>query len=167
MGNPTAPAAVSGIGVLDKSVTVLQAVSTRPCNLAELCEATGLPRATAHRLAVGLESHRLIARDTTGRWLPGPALRELSGSPRPLEAAAAALQARGDAANARLARLIAARRWLLLGRLQPAAAALATAQDPTQDPTQGPTQGPSQGFRGPPALVAVAELVGADRKSVV
>ncbi|HNP57339.1 MAG TPA: IclR family transcriptional regulator [Gordonia sp. (in: high G+C Gram-positive bacteria)] len=80
MGNPTAPAAVSGIGVLDKSVTVLQAVSTRPCNLAELCEATGLPRATAHRLAVGLESHRLIARDTTGRWLPGPALRELSGS---------------------------------------------------------------------------------------
>ena len=38
-----APAAVSGIGVLDKSVTVLQAVSTRPCNLAELCRATGLP----------------------------------------------------------------------------------------------------------------------------
>ncbi|MFT3900511.1 MAG: IclR family transcriptional regulator [Gordonia sp. (in: high G+C Gram-positive bacteria)] len=80
MGNGTASEAVSGIGVLDKSVTVLTAVAARPCNLAELCEATALPRATAHRLAVGLEAHRLITRDTTGRWIPGPALRELSGS---------------------------------------------------------------------------------------
>ncbi|MFT4201482.1 IclR family transcriptional regulator [Gordonia sp. (in: high G+C Gram-positive bacteria)] len=80
MGNDTAPEAVSGIGVLDKSVTVLTAVAGRPANLAELCDATGLPRATAHRLAVGLEAHRLITRDTTGRWIPGPALRELSGS---------------------------------------------------------------------------------------
>ncbi|GED98404.1 IclR family transcriptional regulator [Gordonia crocea] len=80
MGNSTAPRTVSGIGVLDKSVLVLHAVSAAPCNLAELCDATALPRATAHRLAVGLEAHRLIARDTTGRWMPGPALRELSGS---------------------------------------------------------------------------------------
>ncbi len=80
MGNGTASEPVSGIGVLDKAVTVLHAVATRPCNLAELCAATDLPRATAHRLAVGLEAHRLVARDTTGRWLPGPALRELSGS---------------------------------------------------------------------------------------
>lgn len=79
MRNATASDGISGIGVLDKAVTVLQAVAAQPCNLAELCAATGLPRATAHRLAVGLECHHLIARDTAGRWLPGPALRELAG----------------------------------------------------------------------------------------
>lgn len=68
----------SGIGVLDKSVLVLQTVAQQPCNLAELTAATELPRATAHRLAVGLEVHRLLARDATGRWIPGPALRQLA-----------------------------------------------------------------------------------------
>ena len=57
----------SGIGVLDKAMTVLHAVAEQPCNLNELCTRTGLPRATAHRLAVGLEVHRLLMRD--GRWL--------------------------------------------------------------------------------------------------
>lgn len=72
----------SGIGVLDKSVLVLHTVAAQPCNLAELTEATGLPRATAHRLAVGLETHLLLTRDATGRWIPGPALRELAaGAP--------------------------------------------------------------------------------------
>ena len=40
-----------GIGVLDKAVGVLHAVADSPCGLAELFERTGLPRATAHRLA--------------------------------------------------------------------------------------------------------------------
>ncbi len=70
----------SGIGVLDKSVLVLQTAAERPCNLAELTDATGLPRATAHRLAVGLETHRLLARDGAGRWIPGPALAQLAAS---------------------------------------------------------------------------------------
>lgn len=68
----------SGIGVLDKAVTVLHAVADSPCGLAELCERTGLPRATAHRLAAGLECHRLLARDTAGRWELGPGITELS-----------------------------------------------------------------------------------------
>lgn len=68
----------SGIGVLDKSVLVLQTVAQQPCNLAELTASTGLPRATAHRLAVGLEAHYLLARDAAGRWIPGQALRELA-----------------------------------------------------------------------------------------
>ena len=58
----------SGIGVLDKAVAVLNAVAEEPCGLALLCERTGLPRATAHRLAAGLEVHRLLARDGVGRW---------------------------------------------------------------------------------------------------
>lgn len=68
----------SGIGVLDKAVGVLHTVAESPCGLAELCERTGLPRATAHRLAAGLETHRLLARDADGRWRLGPALTELA-----------------------------------------------------------------------------------------
>jgi DNA-binding IclR family transcriptional regulator len=66
----------SGIGVLDKAMAVLQAVAKEPCGLAELCTRTGLPRATAHRLAVGLEVHRLLRRGSDGRWRPGAALAE-------------------------------------------------------------------------------------------
>jgi len=80
----------SGIGVLDKAVTVLRTVAANPCGLAELCARTGLPRATAHRLAVGLEVHRLLSRGSDGRWRPGPALRELGeGALDPLLDAAA------------------------------------------------------------------------------
>lgn len=80
MGQNTSPMPVSGIGVLDKSMTVIRAIADAPRNLAELCEATGLPRATAHRLAAGLEVHRMLARDAAGRWIPGPALAELSAT---------------------------------------------------------------------------------------
>ncbi len=80
----------SGIGVLDKAVLVMRTVAVSPCGLAELCVRTGLPRATAHRLAVGLEVHRLLRRDADGRWRPGPALRELGeGALDPLLDAAA------------------------------------------------------------------------------
>lgn len=82
----------SGIGVLDKAVGVLHTVAESPCGLAELCERTGLPRATAHRLAAGLEVHRLLAREADGRWRLGPALSELAGQVNdPLLAASAAI----------------------------------------------------------------------------
>lgn len=64
----------SGIGVLDKAVQVLTAIGDSPCGLAELCERTGLPRATAHRLAAGLEVHRLLSRDGDGQWQLGAGL---------------------------------------------------------------------------------------------
>lgn len=80
----------SGIGVLDKSVSVLRASAAGPIGLAELCTATGLPRATAHRLAVGLEVHGLLVRDVHGRWRPGPTLAALAaGAPDPLVTASA------------------------------------------------------------------------------
>lgn len=53
------------------------------------------------------------------------AMRDLGGSPRALAVASATLEAHADHANARHARLIAARRSLLLGRLQEAQASLA------------------------------------------
>lgn len=68
----------SGIGVLDKAITVLHAVAEEPCVLSDLCERTGLPRATAHRLAVGLEIHQLLARDHSGVWSLGPGLAKLA-----------------------------------------------------------------------------------------
>jgi len=82
----------SGIGVLDKAVGVLQTIAESPCGLAELCDRTGLPRATAHRLAAGLEVHRLLARDGEGRWRLGPAVSELAAQVNdPLLAASAAV----------------------------------------------------------------------------
>ncbi|BBY66020.1 IclR family transcriptional regulator [Mycolicibacterium helvum] len=82
----------SGIGVLDKAVGVLHSIADSPCGLAELCERTGLPRATAHRLAAGLEVHRLLARDSAGRWRLGPAISELATQVNdPLLAAGAAV----------------------------------------------------------------------------
>jgi DNA-binding IclR family transcriptional regulator len=60
-------------------MAVLEAAAKEPCGLAELCTRTGLPRATAHRLAVGLEVHRLLRRGSDGRWRPGAALAELAG----------------------------------------------------------------------------------------
>jgi DNA-binding IclR family transcriptional regulator len=64
----------SGVGVLDKAVLVLDAVQAGAHSLAALTEATGLSRATAHRLAVALEVHRFLAREGDGRWQPGPRL---------------------------------------------------------------------------------------------
>ena len=65
------------VAVLDKAVAILRAVADEPATLAELVSRTGLPRATAHRLAVALEGHRLIRRTAEGAWAPGPALAEL------------------------------------------------------------------------------------------
>ena len=74
------------------------------------------------------------------------AMRDLGGSPRALAAAAEALEARADRANALQARLVAARRLLLLGRLEEAAVALSRLD-----------------ARGvPPSLAAVTELIAAD-----
>ncbi len=63
---------VSGVGVLDKAIGVLRSLRhDGPLGLAELQHATGLPRATAHRLAVALEDHGLVRRDAGGRFCLG------------------------------------------------------------------------------------------------
>ena len=89
----------SGVGVLDKAVLVLDAVAAGATSLAALTETTGLSRATAHRLAVALEVHRLLARDRDGRWHIGPKPAELSGGGRDrlLEAAVPVLTRLRDA----------------------------------------------------------------------
>jgi DNA-binding IclR family transcriptional regulator len=71
---PEAAGASSGVGVLDKAALVLAAVEEGPASLGELVTRTRLSRATAHRLAVALETHRLVARDGAGRFVAGPRL---------------------------------------------------------------------------------------------
>lgn len=66
---------VSGIGVLDKAVAVLDALEAGPLSLPELVDATRLPRATAHRLAAALEVHGFVARCDGGFQL-GPRLTQ-------------------------------------------------------------------------------------------
>src|SRR4051812_29039972 len=70
----------SGVGVLDKAALVLSALEAGPATLAGLVAGTGLARPTAHRLAVALEHHRLVARDMQGRFILGPRLAELSAA---------------------------------------------------------------------------------------
>ena len=70
----------SGVGVLDKAVSVLGAAESGPVTLAQLVTATGLARPTAHRIAVALEHHRLLARDVQGRFILGPRVAELASA---------------------------------------------------------------------------------------
>jgi DNA-binding IclR family transcriptional regulator len=64
----------SGVGVIDKAVGVLDAAAASPRSLAELVSATGLPRPTAHRIALALEHHGALVRDADGRFTIGPRL---------------------------------------------------------------------------------------------
>jgi DNA-binding IclR family transcriptional regulator len=70
----------SGVGVLDKTVSVLSALESGPASLAQLVKATGLARPTAHRIAVALETHRLLTRDAQGRFVLGPRIGELAAA---------------------------------------------------------------------------------------
>ncbi len=63
--------------MLDKAISVLDALEGGPLSLGALVEATGLSRATAHRLAVALEVHGLVRRDDAGRFGLGPRLTGL------------------------------------------------------------------------------------------
>lgn len=70
----------SGVGVLDKAAYILDCLEAGPASLSQLVEATGLARPTAHRLAVALSHHRLVARDIQGRFMLGPRLGELASA---------------------------------------------------------------------------------------
>jgi DNA-binding IclR family transcriptional regulator len=75
-GPPAARA--SGVGVLDRSMTLLELLAGGPRSLRSLAEASGLPRPTAHRLLVALEVHGLAGRTEDGAFRLGPRLTELA-----------------------------------------------------------------------------------------
>jgi hypothetical protein len=84
-------------------------------------------RELLRRAARGFGAHEELARArcVVAEAEVAMAMRDFAGSPRTLAAAAATLEAHADNANALQAWLITARRLLLLGRLDGAAAALA------------------------------------------
>ncbi|MER3453424.1 MAG: IclR family transcriptional regulator, partial [Armatimonadota bacterium] len=69
---------VRGVGVLDKCLVILEALQAGPMGLSALVRATGLNRATAHRLATALEGHGLVQRDEEGRFALGLRLLALA-----------------------------------------------------------------------------------------
>lgn len=103
-------------------------------------------RELLRRAARGFGAHEELARArcVVAEAEVALALRDLKGPPLALVAAATVLATRGDRANALQARLIAARQWLLMGRLGEAAALLAPID--LREPGM------------PPALAAVAAL---------
>jgi hypothetical protein len=123
------------------------ALALRGIAMAQLGE-HGRARELLRLAARGFGAHEEVARArcVVAEAEIALAMRDLGGSPRSLAAASASLEARGDRGNALHARLIAARRLLLLGRLDEAAAALARID--------------ARGL--PPSLSAVAELSAAE-----
>lgn len=105
-------------------------------------------RELLRRAARAFGSHEVLARArcVVAEAEVALAMRDFGGSTRSLAAAAATLDAHADRTNALQARLIAARRLLLLGRLDEAAAALESID--------------AKGFA--PSLAAVAELTAAE-----
>ena len=71
---------VSGVGVLDKAVAVLDALEAGPATLGDLVARSLLSRATAHRLASALERHGLVDRDGGGRFVLGGRLADLGAA---------------------------------------------------------------------------------------
>jgi hypothetical protein len=112
--------------------------------LGELARARELLQRAARRF----ESHETLARARciVAEAEVAMAMRDFRGSTHALSAAAATLESQGDRANAVQARLIAARRLLLLGRLEHASKLL----DPIDT------------LDLPPVLAAVAELTSAE-----
>jgi DNA-binding IclR family transcriptional regulator len=78
LASQPAASRITGVGVLDRCVALLDLLAGGPKSLRALADASGLPRPTAHRLLVALESHRLVARDPTGSFRLGPRLTELA-----------------------------------------------------------------------------------------
>ncbi|MEY4632641.1 MAG: hypothetical protein RLZ18_13 [Actinomycetota bacterium] len=68
---------VSGVGVLDKAFIVMNALVVRPLSLAEVIDASGIPRATCHRLLSALEDHGAVRRNSEGLYCLGPTLAGL------------------------------------------------------------------------------------------
>jgi DNA-binding IclR family transcriptional regulator len=86
-GDRAASRAADRAGVVDRVVAILDALEPGPAALSSLVTATGLPRATAHRLAVALVRHGLVSRDDEGRFVLGLrliALGQAAADARPL-----------------------------------------------------------------------------------
>jgi DNA-binding IclR family transcriptional regulator len=74
--HPSTP--TSDVGVLDKIMTLCANLDGTPKALPELSTATGIHRATAHRLLRAMAVHGLVRQDEQTRWSLGPTCLELA-----------------------------------------------------------------------------------------
>lgn len=72
------PSVDTGVGVLDRSVAVLDAVDRGARTLAEVVDATGLSRTTTHRLLQALERHAMLSHERGTGYRLGPHLARLA-----------------------------------------------------------------------------------------
>ncbi|MFD4420584.1 IclR family transcriptional regulator [Agromyces sp. NPDC058484] len=63
---------VTGIGVLDKAMAIVDAVEFQPMTASEVAQKLGVNLSTTHRLAMALVEHGLLARDGENRFHAGP-----------------------------------------------------------------------------------------------
>ena len=59
---------ITGVGVLDKGVALLDVVERQPMTVSELSRELGMTLTTCHRLTTALTSHKLLRRDDEGRF---------------------------------------------------------------------------------------------------
>ncbi|NLA34551.1 MAG: IclR family transcriptional regulator [Actinobacteria bacterium] len=71
---------LSGIGVLDKAMSLISLLERRPRTLGELVDHSGMSRSTTHRMLQALEIHGLASRDGDGRFHLGARLIGLGAS---------------------------------------------------------------------------------------
>ncbi|MGW1680956.1 IclR family transcriptional regulator [Saccharopolyspora sp. NPDC002376] len=76
----------TGVGVLDRSVAILDCVESNPMGTSDLARTLGLTTSTAHRLATALVAHGLLRRDSAGYFHLGPrfATSRLTEAARPI-----------------------------------------------------------------------------------
>ncbi|MEV5536503.1 helix-turn-helix domain-containing protein [Saccharopolyspora shandongensis] len=76
----------TGVGVLDRSVAILDCVESQPMGTSELARTLGLTVSTAHRLTTALVAHGLLRRDAAGCFHLGPrfATSALAETARPV-----------------------------------------------------------------------------------
>ncbi|GAA0528973.1 IclR family transcriptional regulator [Saccharopolyspora subtropica] len=76
----------TGVGVLDRSVAILDCVESTPMGTSELARTLGLSVSTTHRLAGALLAHGLLRRDANGAFHLGPrfATSSLAEAARPV-----------------------------------------------------------------------------------
>src|SRR5688572_189384 len=70
----------SGVGVLDRCVSILRAVEDGARSFTDIVEATGLTRSTVHRLIQGLEDHGFLLQIGGLGYALGPQLLALAAS---------------------------------------------------------------------------------------
>jgi DNA-binding IclR family transcriptional regulator len=75
-----APTVETGVGVLDRTVAIIEAVGSGSRTFSDIAEATGLARSTAHRLLKALEAQGLISFDVGFGYRLGPRLVRLASA---------------------------------------------------------------------------------------